>query len=373
MAQTEQQIEEHVRYLIKKIEEIEERENDQTGKIVESKEVEDLILDFGKLLENNGCKPDDVHDEAILHFKSVVGPPNPAWEWWESVLRAYLGRNNPNDARKEIKKEIVNCKDYTAWINRAISFCILGRHKESISSFENAISINPTPYAWERKGCAFYSMAIKSKDDARLGMYEDMVLCCKEAIKINPNYREAWYVMGKGYSNLGDQEEAERCFMRALALRKRSDVSFCKDDNGRKIKIPISKEKWLEYFLTKLERIQSCGVLEYETPPSEYRDDDELKDAEMSRDILDIIKKAAITKKKMIELNADQLSWLEDNLNDRVYGCYTSMNLLLLRDSFNKVNGLSEDDDEGFDLAEIGVNRFLQVINRHLMKGKESK
>jgi hypothetical protein len=52
----------------------------------------DLILGFGKLLENNGCKPDDVSTEVIHLFKNVRGPPNPEWPTWESSLYAILPR-----------------------------------------------------------------------------------------------------------------------------------------------------------------------------------------------------------------------------------------------------------------------------------------
>jgi hypothetical protein len=87
MAQTEQQIEEHVRYLVEKISKL--IENDEEGW---KSQASDLVLGFGKLLESNGVSRDDICTEAILHFKSVVGPPNPTWSSWESALYKILPR-----------------------------------------------------------------------------------------------------------------------------------------------------------------------------------------------------------------------------------------------------------------------------------------
>jgi hypothetical protein len=85
MAQTQQQIEEHVRYLIDKIEEL-EKKGGQDAKIV------DLVLGFGELLEKNGISRDDVSTEVIHFFKNVIGPPNPEWRTWEKSLYAILPR-----------------------------------------------------------------------------------------------------------------------------------------------------------------------------------------------------------------------------------------------------------------------------------------
>lgn len=126
--------------------------------------------------------------------------------------------NKGNDFAEQGKyKKAIECYDKAVkerpnndsiWINRGIALDLLRKHKESLSSFEEAIKLNPTAIAWANKGCTFGVM----------GRYEDMISCCDEAIRIDPEYAPAWYNMGKALKDLGREKDSERCLAKAYEL-----------------------------------------------------------------------------------------------------------------------------------------------------------
>jgi tetratricopeptide (TPR) repeat protein len=98
------------------------------------------------------------------------------------------------------------------WINKGGSLAALGRHKEAISCFDQALAIDPRiAEAWNNKGNSL----------ADLGGREEAINCYDQALAIDPRIVEAWNNKGNSLYNLGRREEAINCFDQALAIDPR--------------------------------------------------------------------------------------------------------------------------------------------------------
>jgi len=72
-----------------------------------------------------------------------------------------------------------------------------------------AVEQNPKDhYAWSDKGRAF----------GLLGAYNESISAFDEAIRLDPNYAEAWHFKGVTLKALGRNEEANAAFAKAKEL-----------------------------------------------------------------------------------------------------------------------------------------------------------
>lgn len=78
-----------------------------------------------------------------------------------------------------------------------------------------AIKINPNyADAWNNKGVSL----------GKLGKYKEAIESYDMAIKIDPNFAHAWNNKGNALRVLGEQQDANRCFSNAKSLGFKPNV-----------------------------------------------------------------------------------------------------------------------------------------------------
>lgn len=126
-----------------------------------------------------------------------------------------------------------------------MGYCLakLGRHKEAIASYEQALRINPKEAGVHSNLCTAYGktgryesaissckQAILLKPDfaeaysnlgwvyQRVGRYQEAIQACKEAIRLKPDFAPAHYNLGNGYAALKKYEEAIDAFKETIRI-----------------------------------------------------------------------------------------------------------------------------------------------------------
>jgi len=118
-----------------------------------------------------------------------------------AILKSEYDAEIPESAKEEL----------AAWeiMNKGAALSNLGRTKEALGYFDEALKILPTfDAAWLNKGVAL----------ANLGREAEALICYNKAIMINPNSPDAWYNCGLAYQNNGSIENALNSYERATAL-----------------------------------------------------------------------------------------------------------------------------------------------------------
>ena len=111
-------------------------------------------------------------------------------------------------------------EDLEAWElnNKGVALVNLGRDKEAITCYDEAIRINPgDALVWTNKGVALGS----------LGRYKEEITCYDEAIRINPGYAKAWTNKGVALDNLGRYKEAITCYDEAIRINPGDALAWC--------------------------------------------------------------------------------------------------------------------------------------------------
>ncbi len=86
----------------------------------------------------------------------------------------------------------------------------LGRHREALASFEAALRIRPDyAEAWQNLGFTF----------SRLGRLRQAVDCFAEAARVKPDYAEAFYGLGASHAGLGEHAQGAAFLREALRIR----------------------------------------------------------------------------------------------------------------------------------------------------------
>lgn len=92
------------------------------------------------------------------------------------------------------------------WIEKALAFGRLGRHKVAIHCLDRAIESDERDVeAWFYKGLTL----------EKLGRHDESIKCYDRALDINPFYAKAWYNKGAVLGNFGNYRKALRCFEEA--------------------------------------------------------------------------------------------------------------------------------------------------------------
>jgi len=127
-----------------------------------------------------------------------------------------------------------------------VGYCLakLGRHKEAIGPYQQAIRINPKDADFHNNLCVAYGMvgryddaiescrrSIRLKSDLaeshnnlgwsyqRLGRYQEAIQSCKEAIRLKPDFALAHYNLGNSYAALKKYEEAIDSYKEAIRIK----------------------------------------------------------------------------------------------------------------------------------------------------------
>ncbi len=97
-----------------------------------------------------------------------------------------------------------------AWYNQGVALVNSGRYEEAITSFDRAIEINPDNYKyWSSRGIAL----------GKLGRYEEAIASYDQAIRINPDYPEVWHSRGIALRDLGRYPEVIDSVDRAIEIK----------------------------------------------------------------------------------------------------------------------------------------------------------
>lgn len=100
------------------------------------------------------------------------------------------------------------------WYERGRALIELGRHKEAVTAFDQAVRLRPDyPEVWNDKGWALIE----------LGEYEEAVNALEQALRRKPNYPDAWYNKGLALGKM-KQHEAAKSWL-CLAWRARDQIS----------------------------------------------------------------------------------------------------------------------------------------------------
>jgi tetratricopeptide (TPR) repeat protein len=115
--------------------------------------------------------------------------------------------------KKEFNEEVPEAakEELAAWeiVNKGAALSNLGRAKEALGYFDEALKILPTfDAAWLNKGAVL----------AKLGRDEEALTCYAKAIELNPKSPDAWYNCGLAYQTKGALENALSSYERAIEL-----------------------------------------------------------------------------------------------------------------------------------------------------------
>jgi DNA-binding beta-propeller fold protein YncE len=95
-------------------------------------------------------------------------------------------------------------------INRGLQYFENEEYTNAISSFDEALKINPkNQRAYNHKGDAFFKQ----------GSYEEAIKCYDEALKINPKYLDVLKDKGLALERLGKENDAIKCYDEALKIK----------------------------------------------------------------------------------------------------------------------------------------------------------
>lgn len=83
------------------------------------------------------------------------------------------------------------------------------KYKQAIKSYDKAVKLVPDNAEYVYSRCVSKSWA---GDNA--GARED----CRTAVKLKPEYVDAWQTLGRAYEDLGQLDKAEECYKKVLEL-----------------------------------------------------------------------------------------------------------------------------------------------------------
>jgi tetratricopeptide (TPR) repeat protein/tRNA A-37 threonylcarbamoyl transferase component Bud32 len=169
------------------------------------------------------------HEEAIPCIdKALELDPQYAKAWYDKGLSLrHVGHHE--EAIRCYDKALVPDPQYAlAWYGKGLAQEDLGRKHDAVRSYRQFIALGPAQYAehvayaqrrvrelealeareWYSKGCG-------------LGREEEAMRCFDKALELDPQYAAAWCGKGFRLHHLGHREEAVRCYDKALELDPR--------------------------------------------------------------------------------------------------------------------------------------------------------
>jgi tetratricopeptide (TPR) repeat protein len=105
----------------------------------------------------------------------------------------------------------ISSKDERAkfYYNLGVDYDDIGRYEEALEAYNKAIKIKPDYHeAWSNKGNAL----------RKLGRYNEALEACNKAIEIKPDHNEAWLNKGNALVNLDRYYEALEAFNKAIEI-----------------------------------------------------------------------------------------------------------------------------------------------------------
>jgi Tfp pilus assembly protein PilF len=97
-----------------------------------------------------------------------------------------------------------------AWFNLGVVYGNLGRHREAIDARREALRLKPdNAIAWNNLGFSYGEM----------GRYREAIEACREAVRLKPYYADAWFNLGVVYGKLGRNREAIDAYREAVRIK----------------------------------------------------------------------------------------------------------------------------------------------------------
>src|SRR6266545_222860 len=122
----------------------------------------------------------------------------------------YYRQGREDEAAKTLKKAIsLNPKDTCAYDQLGRMYYDLGQYTESIEAFRQEVELQPSSVAYHFLGNGYYFTE----------KLEDALAAYQEAIRLTPNYEEAYIELGKVYIRLGCHADAIDSYQHALKLQ----------------------------------------------------------------------------------------------------------------------------------------------------------
>jgi tetratricopeptide (TPR) repeat protein len=128
-----------------------------------------------------------------------------------SLKPGHLTRMKGDQAASFERKQM---NDRLAWslVGKGIELNIQGKPEEAIKCFERALKIIPNyGEAWGRKGRAF----------SILGKFREAISCYDKALELEPEWVISWYNKGAALGKLSKSEEAIECYDRVVEINPR--------------------------------------------------------------------------------------------------------------------------------------------------------
>jgi S1-C subfamily serine protease/Flp pilus assembly protein TadD len=130
---------------------------------------------------------------------------------WASLALAYGEMGRHREAIEAYREALRLKPDYhDAWYNLGTSYERMGRYREAIEAFREALRLNPD----DAGSCCNLGVAYE-----KLGRHEEAIKVYREALRLKPDYSNAWYNLGTSYAKMGRYREAIEAFREALRLK----------------------------------------------------------------------------------------------------------------------------------------------------------
>jgi len=157
--------------------------------------------------------------KALVCFDEALKINPKRFGLWNSKARIFLELKRYDEALKCIDRAIeLEPSELILWRNKADILLAMGRYKESVDSCDRALQIDDkNADVWNIKGLAFF---IKLKN------YEEALKCFNKALKIHPNFDEAWLNKSQVLSKLGKYIEAVKCVEKAVEINPKRAGSW---------------------------------------------------------------------------------------------------------------------------------------------------
>jgi Flp pilus assembly protein TadD len=139
-----------------------------------------------------------------------IEPKAPAATWLDRALALEKVRDWPGllaHCRQWTKAEPPNA---LAWSSFGFAYANLGRHREAIEAYQEALRLKPDyAEAWCNLGAAYQ----------KIDRSKNAIEAYREALRLKPDNAVTWYNLGGAYGKMGSHREAIEAFREALRLK----------------------------------------------------------------------------------------------------------------------------------------------------------
>jgi tetratricopeptide (TPR) repeat protein len=192
----------------------------------------------GKFLSASGN-----HQAAVLAYKQAISSDPKFARTYVDLGSSYLALEKYSDAEAAFKQAMAIDDDSCASCGLGMVYHLQGREDEAVKTLKKAISLNPMDTcAYDRLGRMYYDLGQYTesteafRQEVKLrpssvayhflgnGYYfteklEEARAAYQEAIRLTPNYEEAYVELGKVYNRLGCHADAIDSYQHAIKIQ----------------------------------------------------------------------------------------------------------------------------------------------------------